>query len=204
MAEGRGPGEGEGERGQQRRPDGNGEGAEEDAGNSRDRDQRKEDHDRGDGRADQRGADLADGAADRFGARLAGVAVQHDVLHHHDGVVDDQPDGRGQAAEGHQVEGLVQQAERDEGDRDGDRDDEPRDQRRAPVAQEQHHDAGGEDQADQDGVAHAVDGFVDEFGLVVEGPQLDGLGELAADARRSRGGSRWPRSRCCCPAGGTR
>ena len=38
-----------------------------------------------------------------------GIAVHHDVLHHHDGVVDDQSDGRGQAAERHQVEGLVHQ-----------------------------------------------------------------------------------------------
>ena len=38
---------------------------------------------------------------------LAGVAVHHDVLHHHDGVVDHQADGRGQAAQRHQVEALA-------------------------------------------------------------------------------------------------
>ena len=43
---------------------------------------------------------------DGFDARLARVAMHDDVLHHHDGVVDHQPNRRGQAAQGHQVEGL--------------------------------------------------------------------------------------------------
>ena len=40
------------------------------------------------------------------------VAMQHDVLNHHDGVVDHQADGRGQAAERHQVEALADQPQR--------------------------------------------------------------------------------------------
>ena len=35
------------------------------------------------------------------------IAMHHDVLHHHDGVVDHQPDRRGQAAQRHQVEALA-------------------------------------------------------------------------------------------------
>jgi len=46
----------------------------------------------------------------------------------------------GLAAERHQVESLVHHFERDEGDRDGRRNHQARDQRRAPIAQKQHHD----------------------------------------------------------------
>ena len=42
-----------------------------------------------------------------FDAVLARVAMQHDVFDHHDGVVDDQADGRGQTAQRHQVEALA-------------------------------------------------------------------------------------------------
>ena len=43
--------------------------------------------------------------------------MQHDVLHHHDGIVDHQADRRGQSAQRHQVEALAQHPQRDEGDR---------------------------------------------------------------------------------------
>ena len=40
-------------------------------------------------------------------ARLcSGVPVQYDVFDHDDGVVDDQPDRRRKAAQGHQIEAL--------------------------------------------------------------------------------------------------
>ncbi len=99
--------------------------------------------------------------------------MEHDVFDDDDGVVDDEADGCGEAAEGHQVEAGAEGVEEEEGDRDGDRDDQPRDDGRAPVAQEDHDDDGGEDDADEDGVADRGDGFADEFGLVVEGLERD-------------------------------
>ena len=93
------PGERESERREQRRADRDGKSAEEDAVDAGDRDQRQEDHNGSKGRPDQRHPDFAQGAADRFSSRLPGIPVHHDVLDHHDGVVDYQPDCRRQAAD---------------------------------------------------------------------------------------------------------
>ena len=114
------------------------------------------------------------------------IAVHHDVFHHHDGVVDHQAHGGGQAAQRHQVEALVHDAQHDEGDGDGGGDHQARDQRRAPIAQEQHHDQGRQHESDEDGVAHALDGILDDFGLIVERAQVDALGQFLADARDLR------------------
>ena len=57
----------------------------------------------------ERCGDLAQCAVNRFHASLTGVAVQGDVLNHHDGVIDHQADRGGQSAQGHEVEALAQQ-----------------------------------------------------------------------------------------------
>ena len=108
-------------------------------------------------------------------AILAGVAVHHDVLDDDDRVVDDQADRGREAAERHQVEALAEQAQRDEGDRQRRGNHQAGDQRRAPVAQEQHHDQRRQHQADDHRVAHAGDRVVDEVRLIVERLQLDAL-----------------------------
>jgi len=181
VAEGGSPGQGQGERSEQRHAHGDGQRAEEYAGHPGDGNQRQEDHDGGNGRADQGNADLADGAADGLGARLALIAMHHDVLDHHDGVVDHQAHGRGQAAQGHQVETLAYGSQGDEGHGDGGGNHQTGHQRGSPVPQEQHHDERCQHQADQDGVAHALDGVVDEFRLIVEGAQLDAFGQRLAN-----------------------
>src|ERR1019366_5738704 len=183
VAERRGPGQRQGERREQRHAHRDGQRAEEDAGNARDGDQREEDYDRRDGGAHQRGANFADGASDGFGARLAAIAVHDDVFHHHDGVVDHQPHGGGQSAQRHQVEALIHDAEHDEGNGDGGRDHQSCHQRRAPIAQEQHHNQGSQHQADQDGVAYARDGIRDDFRLIVVRAQVDALGQFLVDRR---------------------
>src|ERR1035437_7935041 len=58
----------------------------------------------------------------------------------------------------------------------------PRPQRRAPIAQEQHHDQRSQCQADQDGVAYAGDGIRDDFRLIVVRAQVDALGQFLVDA----------------------
>ncbi len=73
--------------------------------------ERGEDDDGGQGRARDRREDLVGALADDRGDRLAGVQrqVALHVLHYHDGVVDDQSDRDRQAAERHEVEGIVKQ-----------------------------------------------------------------------------------------------
>ena len=119
------------------------------------------------GRSDQRNGDLAQRAANRFAAALSGIAMQHDILDDHDGVVDDETDGGGETAERHQVEAFAEEAQDDERDGDGGGDDQSGHERTAPVAQEQHQDDGGQNQTDDDGIAHAPDGIRDNFRLVV-------------------------------------
>ena len=117
-------------------------------------------------------------------AAFAGVAVKDDVFDDDDGVVDDQADGGGEAAQGHEVEAFAEDVEEDEGDGDGGGNDQAGDERGAPVAKKDDDDDGGEDEADEDGVAHAGDAFADEFGLIVVG--LEG--------RRRAGAWCWRRS----------
>ena len=70
-------------------------------------DQRQKHDHRRDGGADQRRGDFLERLAHGLDAVFAGVAVHHDVFDHHDGVVDDQADGRGETAQRHQVEALA-------------------------------------------------------------------------------------------------
>ena len=94
--------------------------------------------------------------------------MRDDIFHHHDGVIDDQPDGRSETTERHQVEALAQNAQGNERDGDGHRNHQARNQRGAPVAQEHHHDERRQHQADENRIAHALDGIVHDFGLIVE------------------------------------
>ena len=63
--------------------------------------------------------DFLQRAANGLQPALASVAVQRDVLDHHDGIVDHQSHGRRQSAQSHQVETLAQQLEGDERDQHG-------------------------------------------------------------------------------------
>ncbi len=67
-----------------------------------------------------------------------------DVLHHHDGVVGDQSDGRGDPAERHQIDGLSERspAQSHHGHGEGNRGD--ADQGQPPVAEEHQKDQTGE------------------------------------------------------------
>ena len=100
---------------------------------------------------------------------LARFQIAVDVLDGHGGVVHQDADGQRHAAQGHDVDGLVQRGEHDQrtenGERNGDRDDD----RGAPTAQKDQDHDGGEAGGD-DGLAdHAIDGAAHEDGLVGEG-----------------------------------
>ena len=77
-------------------------------------DQGKKDNDRCDGGKDQRPADFVDGLANRRDPGLSCFAVNGNILDYYDGIIDDQPDGGGQTAQGHQVEALPGDAQRRE------------------------------------------------------------------------------------------
>ena len=65
---------------------------------------------------------------------------------------------------------------------DGHRNHQARHQRRAPIAQEQPDDEPGEEQPDDDRVAHAADRFPDDVGLIVKNVQLDAGGKRRPNA----------------------
>ena len=89
--------------------------------------------------------------------------MDNDVLNDDDGVIDDETDGSGEAAERHQVEALADGPKEQDGDGDRYGNDETGDQRGAPVAQEEKQDEAGQHQADEDGVAHTGDTLVHQL-----------------------------------------
>ncbi len=119
----------------------------------------------------------------RLQPALSGIAVQGDVFDHHDGIIDDQAHGRRESAERHQVEAFVQQLQSDERYQHRSRNHQRRHQRGSPVAKEKHHDERGENQADENGVAYALDGLSYDLRLVVEGLELDAGWKRLLDTR---------------------
>src|SRR5882757_1912321 len=107
--------------------------------------------------------------------------MENNVFHDDDGVVDDQADSSGQPAERHQVEGLAHQLQGDERDHDSDGDDQARHERCSPVAQEYDEDDGGQNDPDQNRIAHALDRFADDDRLIIERLNLDSGGERLAN-----------------------
>jgi len=172
QAQGRRPGDGEQKRGQQRDGDGDGERAEEASRNAGDRNEREKEDDRRDGGADQRHHDLAQGEARRLGGRLPAIAVQNDVLDHDDRIVDHQADGRGQAAERHQVEALARDPEREDRQRHRYGNHERGHHGGAPVAEEEEQDGEGQAEADHDCVPDTADAGPYQLRLVVVRLQL--------------------------------
>ena len=116
---------------------------------------------------------------------LARFKVAVDVLDRHRGVVDQDADGQRHAAQGHDVDGLVQRGQAcqrtENGQRNGHRDDE----RGAPASQkDQDHErgqAGGDDRL----AHHAVDGAAHKDRLVAERGDLQLRRQLALACRRA-------------------
>ena len=133
-------GKGEQQRSEQSNSHGYGKRAEETPRDLGNRNQGEKHDNRGNSGKDQRPGDLVEGLTDRSDPRLSRFAMNRDVLDHHDRVVDHQPDGCSQAAQGHQVEALASDAEKENGHRDGDRNNQAGDQRRRPVVEKQEED----------------------------------------------------------------
>ena len=82
--------------------------------------QRREDHDRGSRRADDRPQQLSRPFFRGLFHRLAEAQVPVDVFDDHHGVVNDQPDGDGETAERHQVNRPAENAHEEKRADDGD------------------------------------------------------------------------------------
>ena len=135
--------------------------------------QRHEDQDRRQGRADDRAADLAAGPVHGQVAGLPLGQMPRDVLDHDHGIIDDQADGHGQAAQRHQVERVSGQVEEDEADDEAQRDRERGDQGRSQALEEHQEDGNAHQTADDDGVADVGDRRADQQPLVVDRMDLD-------------------------------
>ena len=181
------PSEGQHQRGEQRRGHGDGQRPEEAAGDAADYDQREKDNHRGNGGTDQRSGDFMQSLAHRFAGSLAAVAVEDDVLDHHNGVVDRQADSCGQAAQCHQVEALADQPQHQHCNRDGDRNDQAGNQRGGPVAQKKKENDTGQDKPDEDGVAHAGDAVAHNLRLIVKGFEIHARRQLLLELHHLRG-----------------
>src|SRR5207237_1676373 len=81
-------------------------------------DERQKNYHWGDGRTYEWNSKFAQGAADGLQPALARVAMQHDVFHYDDRVINDQSDCCRETSEGHQVETFAQHLQHDEGDED--------------------------------------------------------------------------------------
>ncbi len=109
-----------------------------------------------------------DGQADLRGALPGGgevvlplLQVADDVLPHHDGVVDEEPDGQREGHEGHDVEGHAEEVHGDEGGDDGDGEGEAGDDRGAPGVEEAEDDEDREEPAEDEGRLHVLHRFPD-------------------------------------------
>ena len=107
------------ERSEQRGNQRHGQRAEKDRRDAAQEHQRDEHHDGRQRGTDERRRQFGDRALGCLGRALAQGKVHHDVLHHHDGVVDHHPDAGGQPAQRHQVEAHVEQAHEHDRDQRG-------------------------------------------------------------------------------------
>ena len=110
-------------------------------------------------------------------------------------IVDEQADGGGHAAQGHDVESLPENLEQERGDCEHDRNGDRRNHRNLPAAQENQEDDCGDEHADDHGIAHAGRRSRDQFALVVPPVQMHAFrnhlgvrGELCRDLVRDGDG----------------
>ena len=106
---------------------------------------------------DQRSADLVHGDMRGLCRRHAALEVALDILHHHDGVVDDDADGEHKAEQRQIVQRNPERVEESEGADQRHRDGDDGNDRGAPALQEQEHNADHEQDRDEDRLDHLVD-----------------------------------------------
>jgi hypothetical protein len=111
--------------------------------------------------------------ARRRDVALAHAEVAHDVLAHHDGVVDEKPDAQRQRHQRHHVEREAKCVQRDEGRDDRDRQREAGDDGAAPGMQEQENDQHREQRPLENRALDTVHAFLDLICLGIDDAHLD-------------------------------
>jgi len=154
------------------------------SGHAGERDERREHDDRGERGPHDGGEHVAEPAFDRLVARQALLDARDDAVGHHDRVIDDQADRDREAAERHEIQRDAEQPHQRERAEQRDRHRQGGDQTGADIAQRERDDDQRQRDADQDRIAHALQRFVDELGLVVDGCQLDIRGERVRAVQR--------------------
>ena len=196
------------------RRDGDGEFAEQPADDAAHQQQRNEHGDQRQADRHHGEADLARAGEGGFQRRNAVLDVAVDVLHHDDGVVDDEADRDGQRHQRKIVEAESEQVHGRGGAEQRERHDDARDQRHAQIAQEQqdhqHHEDDRQPERELDVVDRSADGL-GAVGQDVDGhvrrdhrlkprqrllDAVDGLDDVGAGLL---GDDQQDRRACCCP-----
>ena len=156
------------------------------AGNALDKHHRKEHRHRGQGRGGDRQRHLGGPAAGRLQTGVTRLQASRDGFQHHDGRVDQKPDGQGDAAQRHDVEtesGAVHENEAGQHrHRDGRRDNESG----ADIAQEQVQHQHRQNAAEQTGLHHPADRGLDETRLIKQQVQRHIGGQGVGQGVKSR------------------
>ena len=163
--------------------DGHGEGGEEVLGGPGEEDDGDEDDTDGEGGDEGRGGDLLGGVQDGADERLLFRHVAVGVFDFDGCVVHEDADGQGEAAKGHDVDGLAEGGEDDEGGGDGEGDGGTDDEGGTPGAEEEQDHEAGEGGGDDGFAGDLGDGVADEDGLIEERSDGEGGWQARLDAR---------------------
>src|SRR5262249_21501141 len=117
---------------------------------------------------DQRAADFFHGDVSRLIRAHAALKIAFDVLHHDDGVVDDDADGKYEAEQRQIVQRYAEHVEEGKGADQRHRDRDDRNDRSAPALQEQEYHTNHQQDRDEDRLDHFVDRFADKNGGIVD------------------------------------
>ena len=174
------------ERADQREHDGFGQRPEQISGDAAELEHRREHDVEHEQRHEGRDDDLLRAVQDRRLDLLALLEVIEDVLERDRPFVDQHADGKREAAQRHDVDGLAQHREHDHRKQDRQRDGDDDDDGRAPAAEEQQdHDA--DQRRGQHGLAqHPEDGGFDKDRLITHGMKAEPGRQALLDARQQR------------------
>ena len=136
-------------------------------------------------RADHGRGDRLQSGGDGRPTRQALFQLMEHVLDDHDAVVNDQAQGDGKRAEGHDVQRLPQRLHQSERDDDRQRQDDQHDGGHAQVAQKEHQDEQRQDAADDDGLQNAGLRLLDDLRLVIKIGDGDARRQVRADGSQS-------------------